>query len=95
MAQTMICDGLNDGPADYLVTRIDTGDVNALCTSCMADFCQAYLQVIDPSRLAPPPEEAKKPASTKTRSARSRATTAKGGQNHAGTTGTDTAQGIG
>lgn len=75
----MICDGLNDGPADYLVTRIDTGDVNALCTSCMADFCQAYLQVVDPSRLAPPPEAAKKPASTKTRAARSRGAASNGG----------------
>lgn len=75
MAQAMTCDGPDGGPADYVVSMIADAEVVAFCGQCFADFCQAYLQAVDPARLAPPPETAPRAA----RPRRPRATKAKAG----------------
>lgn len=55
VAQQQMCDGPDGGPAIFLVHNIEQGEVNGFCLGCFADFCQAFLQAVDPARLAPPP----------------------------------------
>lgn len=55
MAQPMICDGPDNDLAEYVITMIEQAEVKAFCLSCMADFCQGYLSIVSPDRLAPEP----------------------------------------
>jgi hypothetical protein len=54
MAQMVMCDGPEQGPAVFMITNIEQAETQALCLDCMIGFSAAFLQAVAPGMIAKP-----------------------------------------
>lgn len=85
MAQPIMCNGPDGGPAAVMVTLIEAGETQGLCGPCFIDFCEATLKAAAPERLAAPPEPpARKPRTRRPAAAAAAAAAGSDGQAQGG-----------
>lgn len=58
MARTIYCDSEDGQPAVMLVTNLETGEVAAICASCVAGWAKALLDALGEPGAEPVPEPA-------------------------------------